>query len=335
MSFVKLDIDNLEETKEKVIKAILKRENGIKKVEGTLDVIQAKAFKSRKLFAVDSGFNSAYDTSFVVFKAAVVNEDIEVDQTERIYLFYVDNYHTDRLKRLIMQQTLYEALIGKIEEDNANNSIVLVDGTITLLLFYPTINDRENYRNQFQHFYDDVYSPLIDQCQKRDILLLGFLKRTGSTYLAKRFGLSSIYDITILNSILSTNGQYVKPIPIMDQQSRRSNVHHDYVTFYLNLKSWNYRFELLKDQEHLFVECVENLLFWATDAYYGMNPVFSKADEHARVSKREANLRFNLIIHELPEKEQVRLRMNARKRTHFGFSYNIFPKNIMEGNGKF
>ena len=175
---------------------------------------------------------------------------------------------------------------------------------------------------------------ILDQCKKRNILLLGFLKRTGSTYLAERFSLGSIYDITILNSILSKNGQYIKPIPIVDQQSRNTDIHLDYVTFYLNLKSWNYRFELLKDQEKLFLECIENLLFWATDAYYGMNPIFSKADEHARVSKREANLRFNLIIHELPEKEQVRLRMNARKRTHFGLS-NTFIKTLMEGNRKY
>jgi hypothetical protein len=334
MSFVRLDINNLEETKEKVRRAILERDKGIKKVEDALDILQAKATKSRKLFAVDSGFNSAYDTSFVVLKAAVVDEDIEVDQKERIYLFYVDNYHTDRLKRLIMQKTLYEALIEKIDEGKADNSIILVDGTITLYLFYPTGNDRENYRHQFQYFYKDIYHPLIDLCKKRDILLLGFLKRTGSTYLAERFGLGSIYDITILNSILSKNGQYIKPIPIVDQQSRITDIHQDYVTFYLNLKSWNYRFELLKDQENLFLECIENLLFWATDTYYGMNPIFSKADEHARVSKREANLRFNLIIHELPQKEQVRLRMNARKRTHFGLS-NTFPKTLMEGNLKY
>ena len=152
--------------------------------------------------------------------------------------------------------------------------------------------------------------------------------------MAERFGLGSMYDITILNSILSKNGQYIKPIPIVDEHSRRSDIQHDYVTFYLNLKSWNYRFELLKDQKNLFLEGIENLLFWATDAYYGMNPIFSKADEYARVSKREANLRFNLIIHELPEKEQVRLRMNARKRTHFGLS-NTFIKTLMEGNLKY
>ncbi len=62
-----------------------------------------------------------------------------------------------------------------------------------------------------------------------------------------------------------------------------------------------------------------------------MNPVFSKADEHARVAKREANLKFNYIIHELPEEDRVRLRVEARKRTHFGYRSRKLPGRLMEG----
>lgn len=329
MSYIKLDIENLQEAREKVRKTFLERYNNITEIKDKIKVGQAGPRKSKKLFAVDSGFNSAYETPFTVFKAAVVNEDIEVDHSGGIYLFHVDNYQTDRLRRLLMQHTLYEALAETVKNGLADGSLVLVDGTITLTVFYPTVRDSREYKKHFKNFYEDLYSPLIDQCLKRNILLLGFLKRTGSTYLATHLGVKNLYDIYIMQSVLRGNGQYIKPIPVIDTQAKRAGVHHKYVTFYLNLKNWNYRFELLKQQEDRFVECIENLLLWATETHYGMNPIFSKADEHARVTKREANLMFNYIIQGFPEDEQIRLRMEARKRTHFGYRSRRMPEGLM------
>lgn len=319
MSYIKLDIENLEGVREKVRKSFLEQDRSIAKIIDMVEVHQTKANRSRKLFAVDSGFNRAYETSFVVFKAAVVDEEMEVDHSGDIYLFHVDNYQTDRSRRLIMQQTLYEALSKTVETGAADGSMVLVDGTIALTVCYPTLKDRKEYRNHFKSFYEELYSPLVDQCLKRNIILLGFLKRTGSTYLAEHLGISSLYDIYIINSLLRGNGQYIPPIPVVDTQAKSVGIQHNYVTFYLNLKNWNYRFELLKQQEDQFLECVENLIFWATEAHYGMNPIFSKADEYARVTKREANLKFNYIIQDLTEDEQIKLRMQARKKTHFGY----------------
>lgn len=319
MSYIKLDIENLEDTREKVRHALLKQEQSITEIKGKVKIHQAEARRSRKLFSVDSGFNSAYDTSFTVFKAAVVNEDIEVDESCSIYLFHVENYQTDRLRRLLMQLTLYEALAKTVETGVADNSIVMVDGTITLTVFYPTIKDSKEYKDHFKNFYEKLYSPLVSQCLKRNILLLGFLKRTGATYLAKHLGATGLYDIHIMNSLMQSNGQHIRPIPVVDPQAKHVGVSHSYATFYLNLKNWNYRFELLKQQEDRFLECIETLIFWATNTHYGMNPVFSKADEHARVTKREANLMFNYIIHGLGEEERIKLRIQARKRTHFGY----------------
>jgi len=331
MSYIELDIENLEETREKVRKVLLEQDKSIKEIGDKVEVHQAEAKRSRNLFAVDSGFNTAYETPFVVYKAAVVDEEMNVDHSSGICLFHVENYQTDRLRRLLMQQTLYQALARSVEKGVADGSMVLVDGTITLTVFYPTSKDGKEYREHFKTLYEKIYSPLTDQCHKRKILLLGFLKRTGSTYLSEYLGVRGLYDIYIMGSALKKNGDYIRPIPVIDTQANSFGVSHRYVTFYLNLKGWNYRFELLEQQEDQYLECVQNLLFWATDAHYGMNPVFSKADEHARVTKREANLKFNYMIHDLSEDDRTTLRLEARKRTHFGYRSGKLLGRLSEG----
>ena len=171
-------------------------------------------------------------------------------------------------------------------------------------------------------------TPLMDKCVERDIIILGFLKRTGSTYLAEYLNIKDTYDRYIMNSLLIEDGQFISPIPVIDTNATRNRIHHKYVTFYINLKNWKYRFELLNQQEAHYRECVCNLLYIATDTHYGMNPIFSKADEYARVTKREANLKFNYVIHGLPYDERTKLRLEARKRTHFGLETN---KSLMNG----
>jgi len=330
MSYIRLDIENLEEVGKQVERAFLEQDRNVTKIADKVKVSKANARKSRKLIAVDSGLNSAYETPFVLYKAAVVDDEINVDQSSSIYLFHVNNYQTDRLKRLLMQQTLYEALSKKVGKGEANGSMVLIDGTITLKVFYPTLRDSKEYKEHFRNFYKKLYSPLLDSCLERDVLLAAFLKRTGSTYLGEHLGAKELYDIYIMHALLKSNGDYIPPIPIVDHQAKSIGIHQEYVTLYLNLNGWNYRFELLKEQENKFHEAVENLLYWTTEANYGMNPVFSKADEYARVSKREANLKFNYIIHGLPEEERTRLRMEARSRTHFGYATTRLPRKIME-----
>jgi hypothetical protein len=202
---------------------------------------------------------------------------------------------------------------------------VLVDGTIALTVFYPTVKDRKEYRSHFRAFYEELYAPLMDRCVEQNIMVLGFLKRTGSTYLAEYLSVRGAYDIYLVNSLLREEGQYIGPIPVIDTSAKRAKVHHQYVTFYLNLKNWVYRFELLKKQEQSYREGIENLLYLATDAHYGMNPIFSKADEYARVTKRETNLKFDYVIHELDAEDRTRMRLEARKRTHFGYTTKRLP----------
>ena len=325
MSYIRLDIEDLAGTREKIKETFLQQDKSIAEIRDSVSIHYAKPFKTRKVFAVDSGLNSAYETTFVLVKAAVVNEDMEVDRNENIYLFHAGNYQTDRLRRLLMQQSLYEALAKTVQSGKADGSMVLVDGTITLGVFYPTLKDRREYRRHFTDFYERLYSPLIDQCLKRNILILGFLKRSGSTYLAEHLGIRGTYDINIMNYLLREDGHYIGPIPVSDTNADSAKIHHEYVTFYLNLKNWNYRFELLKEQEDTCQESIENLLHIATDAHYGMNPIFSKADEYARVTKREADLKFDYVTHDLDEEGRNRLRLEARKKTHFGYSAGRFP----------
>jgi hypothetical protein len=319
MSYIKLDIENLEKTRENVKNISLKQDRDIARIRNDILVNEAKLEKSRNLFAVDSGFNTAYDTPFSIFKAVVVDEKINIEDTEETYLFHVDNFQNNRLRRLLMQQTLYDALSKAVETSITDDSMVLIDGTITLTVFYPTPRDNKEYQEHFKNLYQEIYSPLMDKCLEREILLLGFLKRSGSTYLAENLGVRDLFDIHIINAVLKTDGQYIQPIPVVDTYAKKLAVKHKYVTFYLNLKGWNYRFELLKQQEESYLECIKNLLYWATDAYNGMNPVFSKADEYARVTKREANLKFNYIIHHLSEDDKLKLRLRAKKKTHFNY----------------
>lgn len=331
MSYVKLNIADLADARERIRDAFHEQDRSLAKIADQVRIHHAAARKTRQVFAVDSGFNRAYETTFTLVKAAVVDEDMEVNRTERVFLFHVDNYQTDRLRRLLMQQVLYEALANTVETGKADGSLVLVDGTLTLTVLYPTSKDRKEYRRHFRAFYEELYAPLMDHCVDRDILLLGFLKRTGSTYLAESLDIRGTYDLYIIRSLLQGEGQYLDPIPVVDANAKRAKVHHRYVTFYLNLKNWSYRFELLKEQEPTYQECITNLLSLATEAHYGMNPVFSKADEYARVTKREANLKFDYVVHDLDAAERTRLRLDARKRTHFGYSARKFPGRLMTG----
>ena len=325
MSYVKLDIANLMDTRKQIRETFLQQDKSINKIRDDVTILTAKPRKTRRFFAVDSGFNTAYETTFTILKAAVVDEELEVDRMEDIYLFHVDTYQTDRLRRLLMQQVLYEALAKTIKSGKADGSLVLVDGTIALTVFYPTLKDRKEYRNHFRAFYEEIYAPLMNRCVERNIMILGFLKRMGSTYLAEFLSVRGAYDIYLANSLLREEGKYIGPIPVIDTSAKRNKVHHKYVTFYLNLKNWVYRFELLKEQEQTYREGIENLLSLATEAHYGMNPIFSKADEYARVTKRETNLKFDYVIHELDAEDRTRMRLEARKRTHFGYTTKRLP----------
>ena len=155
----------------------------------------------------------------------------------------------------------------------------------------------------------------------KDILLLGFLKSTGSNFLCRYIDAKDLYDVYIMNSVLSKSGEYIPPIPIPNSGSNRI-INLDYVTFFLNLKDWNYRFELIDQQKNNHVECIENLLFWSTKTHYGMNPIFSKADEYSRVTRRDAEIMFNLVLSDLSEENKAKLRLIAKKKTHFGYEQN-------------
>jgi hypothetical protein len=320
VSYVKLDIADLRYARQQIRETFLQQDKSISKIRDAVSIHATRPRKTRRVFAVDSGFNTAYETTFTILKAAVVDEDLKVDRREDIYLFHVDNYQTDRLRRLLMQQALYEALVKTIRSGKADGSLVLVDGTIALTIFYPTLKDRTEYRSRFRAFYEELYAPLMDRCVEQNIMILGFLKRTGSTYLAEYLSVRGAYDIYLVNALLREEGQYIGPIPVIDTSAKRAKVHHKYVTFYLNLKNWVYRFALMKEPEPVYREGIENLLYLATEAHYGMNPIFSKADEYARVTKRETNLKFDYVIHELDAEDRTRLRLEARKRTHFGYT---------------
>lgn len=282
--------------------------------------------QSRRLFAVDSGFNIAYESPFTVIKSAVVDDEINVENTKNIYLFHANNCSSERFKRLLMQINLYKAISKKIEKI-MEKSICLVDGTITLSVFVPTLKDDKEYRNLFQNFVEEIYEPIITNCIKKDILLVGFLKRTGSTFLSRNFEKKEIYDIYIINSILTNNGDYISPIPIPRDNSNQIT-DYKYSTFFLNLRDWNYRFELIEQQKSKHKECIENLLYWATRTHYGMNPIFSKADEYSRVTNREAEVLFNHFLSNLSEEQKGKFRMRAKKKTHFGYTSNRPIKKI-------
>ncbi|MCJ7713710.1 hypothetical protein MUO66_04555, partial [Candidatus Bathyarchaeota archaeon] len=123
------------------------------------------------------------------------------------------------------------------------------------------------------------------------------------------------------------SGEYIPPLPISNSSSSRFT-YLDYVTFFLNLKDWNYRFELIKVQKNKYVECIENLLFWSTKIHYGMNPIFSKADEYSRVTRRDAEIMFNLVLSDLSEDNKAKLRLIAKKKTHFGYGLNNTIKTL-------
>ena len=326
-SYIKLNLREPKSACEKIRTALQTQDSKINAVRNNVKILNSFSNRSRKLLAADSGFNNAYDTPFTVFKSAVVDEEINVDSMNNIYLFHVDNYNTDRLKRLLMQITLYEA-IAKIVKSNPTNSLLLVDGTITLSVFNPTQKDSKEYRKHFKKFLEETYFPLLQESIEKDIILLGFLKRTGSTFLAQNLGINDVYDIHIMNALLKNNGEYLSSISIASHYFSNKFPTQNYVTFYLNLKGWNYRFELVEQQKGKYVECIENLLSWATATHYGMNPIFSKADEYSRVTKRDANLLFNHILAGLPDEEQTKIRLQAKKKTHFGYGSSSFIRTI-------
>lgn len=295
-------------------------------IKNKIEVMSTNPQYSRKIFAADSGFNNAYESPFTVIKSAVVDNEINADITEKIYIFHANNFRSERLKRLLMQINLYKTIEKKIKSIN-EKSIFLVDGTITLSLFSPTVKDGKEYLNLFQSFLKEIYEPLINNCLKKDILLVGFLKRTGSTFLARKIN-AKIYDIYIINSILKKNGQYIQPISMSETKLQQTEA-QKFVTFFANLKDWNYRFELIDKQKKNHLECIKNLLFYSTRTHYGMNPIFSKADEFSRVTKKEAEILFNQVLSNLSENQKIKFRIRAKKKTHFGFNSRNYYKKIL------
>lgn len=295
-------------------------------IKNKIEVMSTNPQYSRKIFAADSGFNNAYESPFTVIKSAVVDNEINADITKKIYIFHANNFRSERLKRLLMQINLYKTIEKKIKSIN-EKSIFLVDGTITLSLFSPTVKDGKEYLNLFQSFLKEIYEPLINNCLKKDILLVGFLKRTGSTFLARKIN-AKIYDIYIINSILKKNGQYIQPISMSETKLQQTEA-QKFVTFFANLKDWNYRFELIEKQKKNHLECIKNLLFYSTRTHYGMNPIFSKADEFSRVTKKEAEILFNQVLSNLSKNQKIKFRIRAKKKTHFGFNSRNYYKKIL------
>lgn len=296
------------------------------KIKNKIKIHNLESKCSRRLLAADSGFNNAYESSFTVIKSAVVDDEINVESSKNIYFFHANNYNSDRLKRLLMQVNLYKAIAKKVQNLN-ESSLFLVDGTITLSVFNPTQRDSKEYRSLFDSFVEVIYLPLISDCIEKNVLLVGFLKQTGSSFLSRNIGIEDIYDIYIINSILKVSGDYISPLP-MTNSSSNPLLPQKYVTFFLNLNDWNYRFELLEQQQNNYVDCIENLLFWSTRTHYGMNPIFSKADEFSRVTRREAEVLFNLVLSDLFDDQKVKLRMRAKKKTHFGWESSSSMKKI-------
>jgi hypothetical protein len=64
-----------------------------------------------------------------------------------------------------------------------------------------------------------------------------------------------------------------------------------------------------------------------------MNPIFSKADEHARVTKRKTNLIFNYLTNNLPETVQSEILHEVQKRTHFGYNRGDRVSRLMKNDG--
>jgi hypothetical protein len=333
MSYMELNIEDLDQSREMLIEFLQKRRLDGYRLKEKIKVGQASGSRSRKILAVDSGFNSAYETTFTIFKAAIVDEAMNITENTRTCFFEVDNQSTDRLKRLIMQKTLYEALIETIRAGKVDRHLAIVDGTITLTIFHPTTRDSIEYREHFNNLVREYYTPLIKECYRKDIILLGFMKQTGSTYLAEHLNAGNLYDRHIIDAVLRTHGEFISPIPISKPAIEASELPFKYVTFYLNLKGWNYRFELLSPQESYFTECIQNMLFWSTRTHFGMNPIFSKADEHARVTKRKTNLILNYLISSLPENEQSEILHEAQKRTHFGYHRGNRVNRLMKNDG--
>lgn len=325
-SFLEINTTDIKTASEYLNNELEKLDSILNNIKNKIEVMSTNPQHSRKIFAADSGFNNAYESPFTVIKSAVVDNEINVDVTKKIYLFHANNFRFERLKRLLMQINLYKAIEKKIKNIN-EKSIFLVDGTITLSLFSPTIKDGKEYQNLFQSFLKEIYEPLINNCLKKDILLVGFLKRTGSTFLARKIN-AKIYDIYIINSILKKNGQYIRPISMSEIKLQTTEV-QKFATFFANLKDWNYRFELIEKQKKNHLECIKNLLFYSTKIHYGMNPIFSKADEFSRVTKKEAEILFNQVLSNLSENQKIKFRIRAKKKTHFGFNSRNYYKKIL------
>ncbi len=315
-SYIELNASDSKLATLKINKELQNQDLLLNQIKNKIIVKRLKPKCSRKLFAADSGYNNAYESPFTVIKTAIVDDQINVKTSKNIYLFHANNYSSDRLKRLLMQVNLYQLISKKIQQIE-EKALFLVDGTITLSVFSPTSKDTKEYKNLFQTFLEESYWPIIHNCVNKDILLLGFLKRTGSTFLCRNIDVKDLYDIYVMNGVLLESGDYIPPIPIINKSSNRF-INLDYVTFFLNLKDWNYRFELIDQQKNKYVECIENLLFWSTKTHYGMNPIFSKADEYSRVTRRDAEIMFNLVLSDLSEDNKAKLRLIAKKKTHFG-----------------
>jgi hypothetical protein len=139
---------------------------------------------SRRLLAADSGFNNAYESPFTVIKSAVVDDEINIETSKKMYLFHANNYSSERLKRLMMQVNLYQAITKKIE-NITESSLFLVDGTITLSVFTPTLKDGKEYQKLFSSFAEFLNAQAVHSYLEVLVLSI-FTIFTSLTLFSKR-----------------------------------------------------------------------------------------------------------------------------------------------------
>ncbi len=113
-SYIDLNSENMKESSLKISEELQKQDLLIAKIKNKIKSFNAKPNCSRRLLAADSGFNNAYNSSFTVIKSAVVDDEINVESSKNLYFFHVNNYSSDRLKRLLMQVNLYNSILKKI-----------------------------------------------------------------------------------------------------------------------------------------------------------------------------------------------------------------------------
>lgn len=178
-----------------------------------------------------------------------------------------------------------------------NPDYMLIDGGIVLNpRLYPSLSDGKEYRSDFIYTVMQALE-LLRVCRDKNVLLVGFVKRSCMNYYGKLLGFRRFRDTVFLSYVMG-KGSYTEPFPVANKVSssyvkvaEELGLNRDLPKVYSSyVKTWvlPYRIEIPRFNLDRLEEAAS--LVYASANVMGIPYPIHEADRYTRISKPFSNI---------------------------------------------